>query len=207
MDEYVLISCPTCGGNIKILDYKKRYNCDYCGNEIIIRSGSNLDQSITKLAITSLSDQINDLNRDKQLTYKQLLFYERKISSVRNGGVFKFFSLISFSIFWVLILLFFIIPALTNMGLGSGAYIILELAKPAIFNAIPGSKFLLWFILLTSFIAFIIGLVKYSYISQIDVNELQTEKEKSKAYLDLLINETTKKQEELNSFREIARYK
>lgn len=207
MDEYVLISCPTCGGNIKILDYKKRYNCDYCGNEIIIRSGSDLDHSITKLAITSLSDQINDLNRDKQRTYKQLLFYEGKISSVRNGGAFKIFSLLSFSIFWVLLLLFFIIPAFTNMGLGSGAYIILELAMPAIFSVIPGSKFLLWFILLTSFIAFIIGLVKYSYISQIDVNEIQTEKEKIKVELDLLINETIKIQDELNSFREIARYK
>src|SRR5665648_1133267 len=106
MENFISLICPSCGGRINFHDYKKKYFCEFCGNEVIVKTGSDLDKSINQFAIASLTEQISDLNSDKQKLYKQILFFNKKINSVQNGEALKNTSLFSFIVFLLILVIF-----------------------------------------------------------------------------------------------------
>lgn len=194
MENLISLTCPSCGGRINIHDYKKKYFCDFCGNEVIVKTGSDLDKSINQLALASLPEQISNLNSDKQKLSKQILFFNKEINSVQSGKALKSTSLISLIVFLSILVIFIVFPALLNMG-GIVQKILRE---------IPGSQFLIFLFLFISFVSFLFGLIKYISISNINVFEIQDEREKVEAQLEKLVEISNKKQEELNNVRKIV---
>jgi ribosomal protein S27AE len=82
MAEFVNLTCPKCGGKLKITKDIDRFSCGFCGNELIVkRSGGvitiapiveglkrvekGVDKTASELAIARIEGEINSLIQQK----------------------------------------------------------------------------------------------------------------------------------------------
>ena len=194
MSDFISLTCPSCGGNVEIREYNKKYLCSFCGNDVVIRAGSELEKSINQIAIGELSFSINELNQQKQDLYKKLLRIDKDITRINNGESYKKMSLFAFTI----ILLFVgsaIILRLIYMD-----YIVLK-----ILGELPGSKFLILLILIIAICFFVFGITQYLRISNLDLAELKMKKNEIQDEINYLIKNTTSKQDQLANIREFLK--
>ena len=54
MPDFVLLTCPSCGSELKITDEIDRFACNYCGNELVVKRGGGITS--LKLVIDSIKD-------------------------------------------------------------------------------------------------------------------------------------------------------
>jgi ribosomal protein S27AE len=79
MDNFITLTCPTCGGKLQITSDIERFVCGHCGNEHIIKRaggiisltpvveelkkvGVSVDKTASELAINRLQREINELD-------------------------------------------------------------------------------------------------------------------------------------------------
>jgi len=104
MDNFITLTCPTCGGKLQITDDIERFACGNCGNEHIVkRSGGivslapvaeslknirvGVDKTASELAIQRLSHEIASMWANDVKIRKQLIG-----TVMVGGGYFYFFS-------------------------------------------------------------------------------------------------------------------
>jgi len=78
MDNFITLTCPTCGGKLQITDDIERFACAHCGNEHIVKRGNGtislqpvveglnkvqigVDKTASELAIKRLQIEINQI--------------------------------------------------------------------------------------------------------------------------------------------------
>jgi len=92
MTEFLTLTCPSCGGRLRITNDIERFACAHCGNEHIVRRGDGIvslspvieglarvqvgvDKTASELAINRLQSEIRDLvqemNRIKDAIYHE----------------------------------------------------------------------------------------------------------------------------------------
>ena len=84
MSEYITLTCPSCGGKLKITDDIERFACTYCGTEMLVRRGEGIislkpvidevkgvrraaDHTAAELAIVRIQKEIDFLNEQLRL--------------------------------------------------------------------------------------------------------------------------------------------
>ena len=152
MSDFILLTCPSCGGNVEIREYNKKYICSYCANEVVIKAGSELEKSINQIAIGDLSSSIIELNEKKQDLYKKLLKLDKDITRFNNGESYKIMSLYAFTVI-LLFIGFAIISKLIQMD-----RIVFQ-----ILGKFPGSIFIIILILIVAIFFLIFGLTHFLY--------------------------------------------
>lgn len=115
--EIINLTCPSCGGKLKINKDIDRFACGYCGNEqMVVRSGGTIslapvideikhvsrgvDKTASELAIARIDREISELREEQNLIYAQ---YKKK-----GGG----FAAALIGIFFGIILVYTKIPAI-----------------------------------------------------------------------------------------------
>lgn len=108
--DFIPLSCPNCGGALKVTEEKERYVCPHCGQEHLLRLRAGLEPVLEKLqgvqqgveraadelALQRLGDEMEHLQQDLQMNNR----------SFRRGGQFLltgvfvlviYFAVLSFS--------------------------------------------------------------------------------------------------------------
>jgi len=84
MNEFVTLTCPSCGGKLQITNDVERFSCAHCGNEHIVRRAGGVislepvvealknveigvDKTATELAINRLQREINELRSRRKV--------------------------------------------------------------------------------------------------------------------------------------------
>lgn len=101
MSEIISMSCPSCGGDLQIVEDIDQFACAHCGNEHIVKRFGNtislapvvdqlmrvqagIDKTASELAIERLSREIGELEKeyaalwDARAKLKGLLFFLNK---------------------------------------------------------------------------------------------------------------------------------
>jgi predicted RNA-binding Zn-ribbon protein involved in translation (DUF1610 family) len=82
MDDFITLTCPSCGGRLEITKNIERFTCPYCGQEHMVRRsgrivslsptvdaikqvGIGVDNTAAELAIVRLKTEIPELQRQK----------------------------------------------------------------------------------------------------------------------------------------------
>jgi predicted RNA-binding Zn-ribbon protein involved in translation (DUF1610 family) len=85
VDSYITLTCPNCGGKLRITTEIDRFACAYCGHEHIVRRGvgtislqpvvdglhevkNGVDKTSSELAIKRLNEEIESLHHQKETT-------------------------------------------------------------------------------------------------------------------------------------------
>lgn len=103
MTDFVALTCPTCGGSIKIFDYKKLNTCEHCNNEIAVKSGSQLDKTISQFAITQISLELDRLNQQRLEHLNQCTAIDRKYRNAKQHEIFLTLTRISIVVLGILL--------------------------------------------------------------------------------------------------------
>ena len=110
MTDFVSLTCPSCGGRLKITKEIERFACAYCGAEHIVKRGegvislapvveglekirSGVDKTASELAISRLQREITELERQLRqvsqarlaLLQKMRMTWEPEIALLRFG--------------------------------------------------------------------------------------------------------------------------
>lgn len=194
MSDFISLICPSCGGNVEIREYNQKYLCSYCGNEVVIKAGSELEKSVNQVAISDLTSSIKDLNEKKQDLYKNILRIDKDISRINNGEVYKIISLFSFFVF----LIFIGLATISNIIHMNNILIL-------ILGELFGSKFILLLILLIAIYFFVFGLIQYTELSRMDLSELKLKKNEMHTKISELNKDISSKQDQLIIIRELFR--
>jgi hypothetical protein len=81
MAEFITLTCPTCGGTLKLTEDIDRFACSHCGNEHVVKRGdgiiflkpivgelseirSSVNKAASEMAINRLLAEINSLQKD-----------------------------------------------------------------------------------------------------------------------------------------------
>ncbi len=81
MGDYVTLTCPSCGGKLKIANNVQRFACAYCGNEHIVKRDEGIvtiepvieelhnihigvDKTSSELAIKRLQEELNSFEKE-----------------------------------------------------------------------------------------------------------------------------------------------
>ncbi len=198
MQDFLQFGCPSCGGTVQIKDYQNHYICDYCGNEIYIKSGSELEKTITQYAITKISETIIELNQEKKQLFQRFQDVNQKLMSARTGNTYKIFSIATLIIFVSISFIFYILPLINAR---SNLYPILGLLT----HIYPGIQHVIIAIIVFSLICFIVSAILYISQPQIDYDELIEENEMLRQQINLVNAELTQKQNEIQNIKEIIR--
>jgi predicted Holliday junction resolvase-like endonuclease len=81
MPDFITLTCPSCGGKLKITNDLQRFACSYCGTEHIINRGEGvislapvveswkkaqigIERTASEMAITRLKEEIAELDKE-----------------------------------------------------------------------------------------------------------------------------------------------
>jgi len=90
MDNFITLTCPTCGGKLQITDDIERFACSHCGNEHIVKRGGGIvslapvteslnqikvgvDKTASELAIKRLKEEIPLICAKNKLIKEQVI--------------------------------------------------------------------------------------------------------------------------------------
>lgn len=94
MPDFVTLSCPTCGGTLRITDEIDRFACAHCGNEHQVRRGGGIvslapvvgrldsiqvgtDRTATELTIRRLQDEVKKLEDEVHLLVTHATMFDQ----------------------------------------------------------------------------------------------------------------------------------
>ncbi len=102
MTDFVTLTCPNCGGQLRITFDIERFACSYCGNEHLIKRGggivsiipitdeikkiqTSVDKNATELAILRLQNETIELNqKNKTLPQEILKKYQENFWGIKT---------------------------------------------------------------------------------------------------------------------------
>lgn len=93
MNDFISLSCPSCGGQLEIMDDIEQFKCTYCGTEHAVRRGRGVialkplveglkrvevatDRTASELAIARLMPEIEALEYEISETINQMLTFD-----------------------------------------------------------------------------------------------------------------------------------
>src|SRR5689334_10154728 len=113
MADFVVLTCPNCGGKLQVTNDVDRFACGFCGTEMIVKRGGgivslapvmegltriqgSMDRTASELAIVRLNKEIAHLQADLGEVEA------RRRESIRNGANTTFFGLMISALCFVL---------------------------------------------------------------------------------------------------------
>jgi DNA-directed RNA polymerase subunit RPC12/RpoP len=83
VDNFITLTCPTCGGKLQITDDIERFACAHCGNEHIVKRGGGVitlapvteslnhikvgvDKTASELAIKRVKEEIAEIEKNEK---------------------------------------------------------------------------------------------------------------------------------------------
>lgn len=104
MNEFIALTCPTCGGKLEIGNGIERFACSYCGNEHLVNRQGNIvylspvvdglqsiqvgtDKTASELAIVRLNKEINEIGEAIKNVRQKIVYalsYQRAEREIRD---------------------------------------------------------------------------------------------------------------------------
>ena len=132
MQDFITLSCPSCGGKLQVTNDINRFACGHCGMEHIVKRGGGIvalipvienikhiqvgvDKTASELAIIRLSEEILALERERV-----------GISTFNNNGIafrWIFFGLLVGVTSMFVTVPLFLIFGLYSFGYGFGGFV------------------------------------------------------------------------------------
>lgn len=101
MNDFITLTCNSCGGKLQITSEIKNFACMYCGTEYAVNRGEGVislspitdeikkvqigvDKTASELAIVRINKELPDLSNDREKAKKELIDWEATREIERN---------------------------------------------------------------------------------------------------------------------------
>lgn len=98
MDQLIALTCPSCGGKVRVKDHQNRFQCEYCGNEHMLPSAAGRIESSRAVPIRPRVPVPNSVRIEKD--GQSAAIYQRWFSLKYIPMLFFCIAWDSFLIFW-----------------------------------------------------------------------------------------------------------
>lgn len=112
MTDFISLTCPSCGGKLKITSEIERFACVFCGNEYLVKRGDGIvtlapvidqiktmnqgiDKTNAELAMLRLREDIRQLEKRKSAILRKR---KAGIQGLASAATVLLFSWVSFSV-------------------------------------------------------------------------------------------------------------